>query len=1086
MTAPQDSAIDKELARRLLTDARVALGTHLVLIAVAALLIWRQASTALVLVWVGGVTTAAVLRQALVRRLAVVDTAPDAARRVARLSIGAIALAWGVGAAAVFPDVPPFHLALLLVIIAGLVAGAASTLTADQPAFRIFLAAILLPLPVGILFNGQDREHWVAVFLVLLFGALMLVQHARGHRALREHLSALSLLARERVSLDALIAGAPMAIVIIDPAGVVRRANARFEALFGWPAQEIVGQPVNDLIVPKSEVPKAARLDERVRRGEVVTAEVDRRRRDGRLVPVRVSIARVGPALTDDVFTMYEDISDHRRAQDALTRLASIVESSADAIVGQNLDGTITSWNAAAERMFGYSFSEVRGKPINVLVPSDRAEEATTILDRIRRGETVEHFETLRVGKDGKAIPVSLSASVIRDATGRLSGFSVIARDVSAQETARRALEEARDAAERAAQARSAFLANMSHEIRTPLNAVLGLTELLLDTELSPEQQYSLALVRTAGETLLTLLNDILDLSKIEAEHLHLEAVPFDPAHLVESTVGLLAVRAREKRLELLADVAADVPHVRGDPTRMRQVLTNLLGNAIKFTERGEVVISVRRAAARDGLVPLGFAVRDTGIGIPADKLETIFEEFSQADTSTTRRYGGTGLGLAIARRLVRLMGGELTVTSEVGRGSTFAFTIQLPLEDAPADDSRPPLAGRRVLVVDDNATNRRIVREMLEAAGMQLLEAADVDAALTVLEQTRGNGAPVDVAVIDAQMPERDGFDLAAAVRRNPAHTDLRLVLLTSTGQRGDAQRCRDFGIQGYLTKPASRLELLDAIGAVLSAAPDVLARRIVTRHSIAESRRNLRILLAEDNPVNQQVATTMLRKRGHTVDVVGTGRAAVDAAASQRYDVVLMDIQMPEMDGFEATRAIRATPAGRDLPIVALTAHALTGERERCLEAGMTGYVPKPFKPHELFATIEGWEPAATAMAAPPAQSAPVDLEGFRGDLRAAGAEAAARAILDTFVETAGARLRALADADAANDSPALGRAAHAFKSAAGAIGAKSLAALLTQVEAAGSGGDLAGARVACARARLEADRVLAYLKSADYSMW
>ncbi len=390
-------------------------------------------------------------------------------------------------------------------------------------------------------------------------------------------------------------------------------------------------------------------------------------------------------------------------------------------------------------------------------------------------------------------------------------------------------------------------------------------------------------------------------------------------------------------------------------------------------------------------------------------------------------------------------------------------------------------LAGLRALVVDDSATNRRIVRDMLGATGIRVHEAADGDAGLAAIRAAGDEHAPYDLVVLDAQMPKLDGFELAAAVRGDPTIATTRLLMLTSAGRRGDGQRCRELSIHGYLPKPASRSDLIEAVRAVLGS-PSVVD--VVTRHSIAESRKRLRILLAEDNPVNQEVAASMLRKRGHDVDVVANGRAALEAATRERYDVVLMDIQMPEMDGFEATQAIRATPQGSDLPIVALTAHALSGERERCLSFGMSGYLSKPYKGHELFAAVEGWEQAITP--GPTTQAStltapPVDLDGFRQDMRAAGAEAAVDSILDTFLHTAQDRIAAMIDALTTGSAQEIERAAHAFKSAAGAIGAKGLATLLLQLEEAGKTGAVAQARGLEIRFRTETDAVLVYLREA-----
>jgi len=573
------------------------------------------------------------------------------------------------------------------------------------------------------------------------------------------------------------------------------------------------------------------------------------------------------------------------------------------------------------------------------------------------------------------------------------------------------------------------------------------------------------------------ILNDILDYSKFEAEHLELESIPFDISKVVHATASLLAVRAREKHLELLAEVAPDVPRiVRGDPTRLRQVLMNLIGNAIKFTEQGEVVVSVS-AAATNGSVGLRFAVRDTGIGIAPEHIGTVFKEFTQADSTMTRRYGGTGLGLAISQRLVRLMGGAITVRSELGRGSEFSFTISLPVETAPASRSTglAALGGRRMLIVDDNQTNRRILREMLAAEGVNVDEASSAAEGLDALRRIR-----YDLAILDVQMPDMDGFQLVTAVRGEKKIARTRLLMLTSAGQRGDGERCRELGIRAYLTKPLSRADLLEALGTVLEAPDDGGGSEVITRHTIAESRKSLRVLLAEDNPVNQQVAVAMLVKRGHEVHVSSNGREAVDAVTERDYDVVLMDIQMPEMDGFEATHVIRELPKGKDLPIIGLTAHALSGERDRCLSHGMTDYLAKPFKAHELFALVEGSAEGKPAPApTSPAAAPPVDLEGFRTTLREAGAEQALYSIVDTFVRQAPDRLAALATAVASGAGAEIAKAAHVYRGAAATIGARELAELLEIVETSARAGDIEQARETFERVSPVAHAVTEYLR-------
>ncbi len=518
----------------------------------------------------------------------------------------------------------------------------------------------------------------------------------------------------------------------------------------------------------------------------------------------------------------------------------------------------------------------------------------------------------------GTALFGALMAFIFRRAhAGIVDHLRATAQLAVSEETARRAeiaMREARDAAEQAARARSAFLANMSHEIRTPMNAIMGFVELILDTELGNEQRRALELVRASSEALLTILNDILDYSKIEAEHLDLEAISFDLAKLVHATASLLAVRARERHIELLADVPRALPRaLRGDPTRLRQILTNLISNAIKFTEEGEVVASITVVEMDDDRARLKFSVRDTGIGIAPEQVQMIFGEFAQADASMTRRYGGTGLGLAISQRLVRLMGGELAVTSEVGRGSDFHFTLTFPVEPARCCSRpvAPPWAGaacswwttiRPTAAFSATCSRPRgwwSTRRPAPPPGSQALQRA-----------APRRGPPTTSPSSTSRC--RTGTGSSSRPRSAPIRSVAvtRLLMLTSAGQRGDGERCRTLGIEAYLTKPASRADLIEALGAIFAGAPTAGGPSVITRHSIAESRPTLRILLAEDNQMNQQVATAMLVSRGHLVDVVSNGREAVAAVQRGAYDVVLMDIQMPEMDGFEATHAIRALP--------------------------------------------------------------------------------------------------------------------------------------------------------------------------------
>jgi len=700
------------------------------------------------------------------------------------------------------------------------------------------------------------------------------------------------------------------------------------------------------------------------------------------------------------------------------------------------LDGRLLDCNDACARIFGYdSRTELMANP--VFATYSTPDELAEFIGRLRKEKSLTNFERRLSRRDGKPVWVLENANLLQGTVGVSDEWiEGTLFDITERKHAEGELQRAKEAAEAASRAKSEFLANMSHEIRTPMNGIIGMTELALETQLTPEQQEYLNMVKTSADSLLTVINDILDFSKIEAGKLELDNTTFNLRDHLEETTKSFAVAASGKGLELVCDFRPDVPSdVVGDPTRLRQVIVNLLGNAIKFTDRGEVVLHVESEPQGDENLLLHFAIQDTGMGISHDKQKLIFEAFAQADSSSRRKYGGTGLGLTISTRLVTMMGGRIWVESEPGEGSTFHFTAAFQLAHKNIQrkerDSQVTLEGIHVLVVDDNPTNRRILDRTLLQWGMKPTLADSGWTALAALKRAKELGDPVKLLLLDAQMPGMDGFSLAAKIQLNhdlPAST---VMMLTSGGQRGDAARCREVGISAYLTKPVRQFELREAILNVLGMKKNNEQEpKLVTRHSLREGRRHLRVLLAEDNAINRELAVRLLAKRGHTVVVAENGKQAVAAVESEEFDVVLMDVQMPEMDGFEATAAIRQAEQlnGKHMPIVAMTAHAMKGDRERCLAAGMDAYVSKPIQFEELLEVTESFSDSITASAsqADKAWDRDVALARVGGD------EVLLADLARIFCEQSPRLLAAVQQAIAKKDVVGLKRASHSLRSA------------------------------------------------------
>jgi PAS domain S-box-containing protein len=669
----------------------------------------------------------------------------------------------------------------------------------------------------------------------------------------------------------------------------------------------------------------------------------------------------------------------HRR-NTALIRAANI------AVVATTLDGVITDCNPMAERLFGWSASELIGRR-TLAVFSDaeqleaRAEELSAEFGRIiapgfdvfalkARRDGVEERAWIGVRKDGHRLPLWLSTSLLRDSLGRVAGYLGVISDMTAHKQAEQTLREASVAAEESVRLKARFLANMSHEIRTPMNGIIGMTELLLDTTLTDDQRMFADTVRTSADSLLTIINDILDFSKIEAGRLTVEAQPFDLVEPVETCLAIMAERAGAKGLELAYRADGKVPErLVGDSGRIGQVLLNLVGNAIKFTADGEVIVSVTMLSQEDRRARLRFAVRDTGLGISAEQRAKLFQPFVQVDIDTTRKFGGTGLGLAISKQLIGLMHGEIGLESELDKGSTFWFTLELPIADAESKTGLHPakLAGRRALVVDDNKTNREILRRQLAAWNIDSTTVSDGEQALSALRSARDAGAPFDLAVLDMFMPGLTGLETARRVHSDPSCANLKMIVLTSIGHTLKRQELDDAGVGSCLVKPVRQSQFHDTLVTLLgggSLAETAVPARREQPSSPSGSGLDLklRILVAEDNPVNQLVARRQLEKTGHQPDIVANGAKAFEAVRSHPYDVVFMDCQMPELDGFEATGRIREWEKKRraqgetvvPLYIVAMTANSMAGDREACLAAGMNDYVSKPLHRNDFAAAL------------------------------------------------------------------------------------------------------------------------------------
>ncbi|MCC7086964.1 MAG: response regulator [Pirellulales bacterium] len=959
---------------------------------------------------------------------------------------------------------------------------------ASSAARQMDAADVERRMPQVVFWGGVQLSFLLAGFLWLA-GARRAAAVAFAHRVLNS-------LHESEQRLQAISENTSSVVYVKDVQGRYLFVNRRFEQLFKRAKYDILGKS-DEEVFPAPYGKLFRDYDLRVlAAGKPIESEETVPHDDG----IHTYISNKF-ALYDSAGKAYAvggistDITALKKAEQALldaeARYSSLIESLPLRAWSKDLQGRFTFVNKAWFNNRGKSLAEVVGKTDFDFNPPELAKKYQEDDLRVAQtGQVFEDIEEFQVTGDEDRRYIQVLKSPVLNAGGEVVGTQGMSWDVTDRVMAEHAMRLAKEAAEAANRAKSVFVANISHEIRTPMNGIIGMSELLLDTPLMPDQREYVLMINESADSLLSVINDVLDFSKVEAGKLDLESIPFELDEVLGDALKLLALRADKKNLELAWQMKPDVPPVVvGDPARLRQIVINLVGNAIKFTELGEVVLRVSIGEIDVRKITLQFSIHDTGIGIPTDKQHSVFEPFEQADTTTSRRHGGTGLGLTISTKLVRLMGGRIWLESQSSRGSTFHFTSQFDLPDAASIESSTEnlrdLRDLRVLVVDDNTTQRGILMELLANWGLQPHGVSSAAEALKLLRQSPDHKKSIQLVLADAQMPVHDGFWLAEQIDRDPALRTATIMMLAATRRPEDAERCRRLRVEGYLSKPIKPSELLDAMMAALGPLVEGPLLEMPATEAAAPMR-SLNVLLAEDSPVNQRVATALLEKWGHRVTIANNGRQAIATAAAGQFDLILMDVQMPEMDGLEATVAIRQREliAGGHLPIVALTAHAMKGDRDRCLEAGMDAYVTKPIRSKELCrvigevvdrpktlntaASLDADSDATDTILSDCCHNWDEALSALHGD-RKLLAE-----LIDIFREECPKLCREMTTAIELQDTRTVQRTAHTLKGSLGHLAAAEAHGLAEQIEAHAKRGNLGDAEQLWLKLRAKLDEL------------